>query len=151
MQFQISSRRGMRKGDTWVNNIKVFRKVFSKQFCLIKCRGQHTWTTEQRNYSRFNFVVKSTIGNLLKVPRVKGTKSTVLLVQMKNQWRSVRLDLIPTMTDIYINSNLSSLATKFTTSSRDTEFKYILQRNISQIIKKISPISRRIVKSYMIK
>ena len=45
------------------------------------------------------------------------------------------------MKDIYINSNLNPL-TKFTNSSRSTEFKDILPWNIFQII---IPISRRIV------
>ena len=35
MQFQISSRRENRQRDTWVIKIRVFRKVFSKQFCFI--------------------------------------------------------------------------------------------------------------------
>ena len=61
-------------------------------------------------------------------------------------WRSVRLDLILSMRDIYINSNLNQL-TKFTSSSRSTDFKNILTWNISQIITKTVPISTRIVKS----
>ena len=48
-------------------------------------------------------------------------------------WRWVRLDLIPTMRDIYINSNLNPL-TKFTSSSRSTEFKDIHPWDISQMI-----------------
>ena len=40
-------------------------------------------------------------------------------------WRWVRLDPILSMRDIYINSNLKSI-TKFTSSSRNTEFKNIL-------------------------
>ena len=43
-------------------------------------------------------------------------------------WRWVRLDLIPTMSDISINSNLN--LTKFTSNSRSTEFKDILPWNI---------------------
>ena len=61
-------------------------------------------------------------------------------------WRWVRLDLILSMRDIYINSNLNQL-TKFTSSSRSTDFKNILTWNISQIITKTVPISTRIVKS----
>ena len=57
--------------------------------------------------------------------------------------RWVRLDLILTMRDIYINSNVSPL-TKFT-SSRSTEFKDILTWNISEMITKTVPISTRIV------
>ena len=60
----------------------------------------------------------------------------ILLVQMKRvismnygsstsswkPWRWVRLDLILSMRDIYINSNLNPL-TNFTSSSRSTKFK----------------------------
>ena len=65
-------------------------------------------------------------------------------------WRWMRLDLIFSMRDIYINSNLNPL-TKFTSSSRSTEFKDILPWNISQIITKTIPISMRIVISYAMK
>ena len=51
-------------------------------------------------------------------------------------WRRVKLDLILSMRDRYINSNLSPL-TKFTSNSRSTEFKDILPQNIS-VIKKWS-------------
>ena len=85
----------------------------------------------------------------------------ILLVQMKKvismhygsstsswkPWRWVRLDLIFSMRDIYINSNLNPL-TKFTSSSRSTKFKDILSWNISQIISKTVPSSTRIVISY---
>ena len=66
-------------------------------------------------------------------------------------WRWVRFDLILTMRDIYINSNLNPL-TKFTSSnSRSTEFKYILPWNIYQMITKTIPISARIAISYAMK
>ena len=55
-------------------------------------------------------------------------------------WRWVRLDLIFSMRDIYINSNLKPL-TKFTSSSRSTEFKDILLWNIPQMIMKTVTIS----------
>ena len=58
-------------------------------------------------------------------------------------WRWVRFDLILTIRDIYINSNVNPL-TKFT-SSRSTEFKDILAWNISEMITKTVPISTRIV------
>ena len=48
-------------------------------------------------------------------------------------WWWVRLDLIFSMRDIYVNSNLNPL-TKSTSSSRNTEFKDILPWNISQMI-----------------
>ena len=65
-------------------------------------------------------------------------------------WRWVRLDLILTMRDIYISSNLKPL-TKFTSNSRSTEFKDIFPWNISQMITKTVPISTRIVISYAMK
>ena len=88
----------------------------------------------------------------------------ILLVQMKKvismnyssstsswkPWRWVRLDLILSMRDIYINSNLNPL-TKFTSSNRSTNFKDILPWNISQMITKIISISTRIVISYAMK
>ena len=63
-------------------------------------------------------------------------------------WRWVRLDLLLTMRDIYINSNLNQL-TKFT--SRGTEFKDVFSWNISQMIRKTIPISTRIILSYAMK
>ena len=61
------------------------------------------------------------------------------------QW--VKVDLIVTMRNIYINSNLFLLA-KFTRSSRSTEFKDILPQSISQMITKTIPISKKTVISY---
>ena len=65
-------------------------------------------------------------------------------------WRWVRLDLILLVRDIYINSNMNSL-TKFTYSSRSSEFKDILPQNISKMITKTVSISTRIVISYAMK
>ena len=62
----------------------------------------------------------------------------------------VRLDLIFSMRDIYIISNLNPL-TKFTNSSRSMEFKDILSWNISQMMMKTIPIRTRIVISYTMK
>ena len=62
----------------------------------------------------------------------------------------MRLDLIFSMRNIYINSNPNPL-TKFTSSRRSTELKDILPWNISQMIKKIVSISTRIVISYAMK
>ena len=92
-----------------------------------------------------------------------GFRRFILLVQMKKvismnygsctsswkPWRLVRLDLILTVRDIYINSKLNSL-TKFT-SSKSTDFKDIFPWNISQKIMKIVPISMRLVISYAMK
>ena len=59
-------------------------------------------------------------------------------------WRLVRLKLIIYTRDIYINSNLNPL-TKFTSSSGSTKLKDILPWNISQMIMKTIPISKRTV------
>ena len=55
-------------------------------------------------------------------------------------WRWARLDLILMMGDIYINSNLNPL-TKFTNTSKSTEFRDILSWNICQMIMKTIPVS----------
>ena len=68
----------------------------------------------------------------------------------RKPWRWMRLDLIFSMKDIYINSNLNPL-TKFTSSSRSTKLKDALPWNISQIITKTIPISTSIVISYVMK
>ena len=65
-------------------------------------------------------------------------------------WRWMRLDMIFSMRDIYINSKLNPLK-KFTNSSRSTELKDILPWNISQMIMKTIPISMRIAISYAMK
>ena len=62
-------------------------------------------------------------------------------------WRWVRLDVILTMMDIYINSCLDPLE-NITSSSRSTEFEDILPQNISQTIMKTTSISTRLVISY---
>ena len=65
-------------------------------------------------------------------------------------WRWVRFDLILKMRDIYISSSLNPL-TKFTSSSRSTEFEDILVWNIFQMATKTIPISSRIIISYVMK
>ena len=62
----------------------------------------------------------------------------------------MRLDLILLMRDIYINPNLNPL-TRFTSSSRSTEFKDMLPWNISQMITKTISISTKIVISNAMK
>ena len=61
----------------------------------------------------------------------------------------MKLDLILTMQDIYINSNLNPI-TKFT-SSRSTEFEDILPENSSHMNIKTVPIRTRIVIGYLMK
>ena len=58
--------------------------------------------------------------------------------------------MILLMRDVYINSNLNPL-TKFTSSSRSTEFEDILIWDISQMTMKTVPISVRIVISNAMK
>ena len=65
-------------------------------------------------------------------------------------WKWVRFDLILIMRVIHINSNLEQF-TKFTSSSRSSEFKDILPWKMSQMITKTISISTRIVKSYAMK
>ena len=62
----------------------------------------------------------------------------------RKSWRSLRIDLMLSMGNIYINSNLNTLI-KFTSSSRKTGFKDILSWKISQMFTKIAPISTRII------
>ena len=62
----------------------------------------------------------------------------------------MKLELILSMRDININTNLNPLI-KFTSSSRSTEFKDILLWNISQMIMKTVPISTRLVVGYVMK
>ena len=61
----------------------------------------------------------------------------------EKSWRWKRLDLIFTMRDIYINSNLDSL-TKYSSSSRNIKFKAILTWKISEMIMNTIQISTRI-------
>ena len=56
----------------------------------------------------------------------------------------MKLDLIFTMRDVYINSNLDPFA-KFSTSSRSTKYKDIFLWNICQVITNTVPISKKIV------
>ena len=67
-----------------------------------------------------------------------------------SSWKPVRLGLILSMRDIYINSNLNLLR-KLTGSSRSTEFIDILPWSISQVITKAVPISTRIFISHALK
>ena len=59
----------------------------------------------------------------------------------------MRLDLILKMGNSHVYSNLKPL-TKFTSSSRNTEFIDILPWNISQMITKTVIINMRIIISY---
>ena len=62
----------------------------------------------------------------------------------------MRVDLIFSMRDIYINSSLDPL-TKFTSSSRSTKLKDILPWSISHMITKTISISTKVVISYAMK
>ena len=65
-------------------------------------------------------------------------------------WSSVRLNLVLSIGDTYIYFNLKPL-TKFTSSSKSTEFKDILTWKISQMIMNNVPVSMQIVISYAMK
>ena len=65
-------------------------------------------------------------------------------------WRFVRHDLILTMRDIHMNSKLNT-HTKFTSSSKSTEFNNILPWNIYHMIRKSLPISTRTLINYAMK
>ena len=62
----------------------------------------------------------------------------------------MRRDLIVTMRDIYINSKLNP-PSNFTSSSRSTEFKYILPWNMFLMITETIPISKITVINYATK
>ena len=49
------------------SRLELLRKVFSEQFCFIRCRRQHIWAG---GCNRFTFV-ENTITNSLKVPTAK--------------------------------------------------------------------------------
>ena len=68
----------------------------------------------------------------------------------RKPWRWVKLDLIFSMRDIYINPNLNPLI-KFTSSSRSTKLKEILPWNISQMTTKTISINTRLVINYVMK
>ena len=75
------------------------------------------------------------------------TKKVISMNYGSSTWRWVWLNLILMIRDTYINSNLKR-HTKFTSSSRSTEFKDFLPWNISQKITKSVIISKRIVINY---
>ena len=108
---------------------------------------------------------KNPFARIINLPEVYvGFRRFTLWVQMKKSnfynygsslsswkpWRWVRLDLILLMRDTNINPNLNPL-TKFTSSSRSSEFKDMLPWNISQMITKTVPISTEIVISNAMK
>ena len=92
------------------------------------------------------------------------TRRFILLVQMKKvismncgsytsgwkPWGWVRIELIFSVRDIYINSNLHPLR-KLTSSSRSTKFKGIFPWNISQMITNSMPSTTRIAIKYAMK
>ena len=87
---------------------------------------------------------------ILLVPTKKVISMNYGSTSCGKPWRWVRLDLIFSIRDIYINSNLNPL-TKFMSSSRSMELKGILPCSISQMITKTISIITRIVISYAMK
>ena len=102
-----------------------------------------TVTNPSELYFRFRFILLVQTKKMISMSYSSSTSCW-------KPWRWVRFNLIPMMRDIYINSSLNQL-TKFTSSSRSTEFKDILPWNISPMIMKTTPISTRIVISYAMK
>ena len=70
-----SFRLGLEGKDARIIKIRVLRKVISKQSCFIRCRRQHLWANENRNYIRFTF--ENIISNSPKVRRAKVLASDV--------------------------------------------------------------------------
>ena len=103
---------------------------FKNSFATINSLSEH--------YFRFRgFILLVQMKKVISMSYGSSTRSWKL-------WRWVRLDLMLTMRDVYINSVLKPL-TIFASSSRSIEFKDILPWNISQMIAKTIPISTRIV------
>ena len=69
MQLQISPRKN-RHRNTWVIRMRVLRKVYCKQFCFMRSRGQHFRSLKYGKFSRFN-IVENTIRNS---PKLTGAK-----------------------------------------------------------------------------
>ena len=65
LRLVLEGKTGKKISESWRLE---FLKVFSKQFCFIRCRRQYLQATELRRYSRFTFV-KNTIGNSPKATR----------------------------------------------------------------------------------
>ena len=59
------------------SRLRVHIKVFSKQFCFIRCRRQHHWAVEQRRYSRLTFV-----DNTIKFGSFKNPSATIILAYL---------------------------------------------------------------------
>ena len=66
----------------WAIKIRVLRKVFSKQFCFIRCRRQHLWAVEKRWFSRFT-LFENTISTSPKATRAKFLGSNRLFCLIK--------------------------------------------------------------------
>ena len=95
-----------------------------------------------------NFTLESE--DILLVPMKKVISMNYGSTSCWKPWRWVSLDLIFSIRDVYINSNLNPL-TKFMSSSRSIELKGILPCRISQMITKTISIITRIVISYAMK
>ena len=137
-----------------INNSPKIQSYFlgsDRPFCFISiCKfGSYknafaTINSLSELYFRFRkFILFAQIKKVISMNYGRSTSSW-------KRWMWVRLDLIPSMRDIYINSNPTPL-TKFTGSSRSTDFKDILLWNISKMIMKTVPLTLRIVISYAMK
>ena len=166
MQLQISSRRENGWRDTQVVKIRVFWKVFSKQFCFISTDDNTSGLMDRGGTADIPFLIKlltirqkspqpsfwevmdSCFISICKFGSFKNPFATItslselffrcrtfiLSVKIKEvisisygrskstwkPWRWMRLDLIFTIRDIYLNSDLASFS-EFRSSSRTIE------------------------------
>ena len=70
------------EGKSRVIKLRVLGKIFSKQFCFIRCRRQHHRIINYRKYSIFTFV-ENTTSNSLKVTRARFLESDGLFCFIK--------------------------------------------------------------------
>ena len=70
------------EGKSRVTKLRVLGKIFSKQFCFIRCSRQHHRIINYRKYSIFTFV-ENTTSNSLKVTRARFLESDGLFCFIK--------------------------------------------------------------------
>ena len=147
MQFQVSPSRENRGGIADLHLLRTLLAIHQKSWEPIFSEVMDSFIVSMYKFHNFKNPF-ATITNLpelylrfrrfvllVQTTTKKRFLSTVSSTSCWKPWRWVRFNLIPTMRDLYINSNLKPL-TKFICSSRSTEFKDMLAWNISQMIMK---------------
>ena len=147
MQFQVSPSRENRGGIADLHLLRTLLAIHQKSWEPIFSEVMDSFIVSMYKFHNFKNPF-ATITNLpelylrfrrfvllVQTTTKKRFLSTVSSTSCWKPWRWVRFNLIPTMRDLYINSNLNPL-TKFICSSRSTEFKDMLAWNISQMIMK---------------